>query len=74
MTAASTETSIERPLGPPAVKKLESWDLFKSIGSPRFVVAVSSNLHACTFLANARLFCSPWSTNLSWYVRLSAPS
>lgn len=41
-SSASDETTsamqIERPLGPPG--KLTSWDLFKSMGSPRFVVAV----------------------------------
>lgn len=31
---------IERPLGPPGLAKLTSWDLFRSMGSPKFVVAV----------------------------------
>ena len=39
--AAAAEEAIERPLGPPAVKKLTSWDLFRSMGSPKFIVAVS---------------------------------
>lgn len=33
--------SIERPLGPPAVQKLNGWQLFEKMGRPKFVVAVS---------------------------------
>lgn len=33
--------SIERPLGPPAVQKLNGWELFEKMGRPKFVVAVS---------------------------------
>lgn len=32
--------TIERPLGPAAVKKLNGWQLFEKMGRPKFVVAV----------------------------------
>ena len=35
---------IERPLGPPGLAKLTSWDLFRSMGSPKYVVAVRTLL------------------------------
>lgn len=33
--------SIERPLGPPAIQKVNGWQLFEKMGRPKFVVAVS---------------------------------
>merc|ERR1711939_446059 len=67
----------ERPLGPPAIDKLTSWDLYRSMGSPKYVVApmvdqselawrVLSRLHgsnlAYTPMFHAGLFANPANT------------
>ena len=40
MAGSHIDEHPERPLGPPARKKLKSWDLYRSMGSPKYIVAV----------------------------------
>ena len=67
----STHQTIEepeRPLGPPAIQKLASWDLFRSLGSPKYVVAVryTSMCVNVSHHSTKSLACrSLWSTSLS---------
>lgn len=57
--------SVERPLGPPAIQKLNGWQLFEKMGRPKFVVAVSLVYYShrqVTSYTDSLLLRSPWST------------